>query len=246
MKNINCYRENAVMVDSNWLATPFVLNYGYYPEDYGYTDIDELGNRVGYDDYWMEWDYDNQCYQNNFGMEKPEFEKYIRKCRLPSTWKPSFHCGDMGYAKYGSPTKQYNTIQLLFENCTLKIAAIWMNGFRDIDFYPKTDDYSLIGKVKFDSDTYTRIVGALNDCKLITYDCMLFKYTMNLYEDNLILRFDKTFNDASTIQYFGKTRFDSGDKMQFSVLPLAIRLSDNVAVNCASTISRLHILSAWE
>ena len=246
MKNINCYRENAVMCDRLWLATPFVLNYGYCPDDYGYSPLDEYGRYVGYDDYWMEWDYDNQCYQNNFGMEKPEFEKYIRLCRKPSTWKPSFHCGDMGYAKYGSPTKQFNTIQLLFENCMLKIAAIWMNDFRDYHFNPKRDDYSLIGRVKFDPVTYDKFIGDMNDTKLITYDCMLFKYTMNLYEDDLILRFDETFRDASTIQYFGKTRFDSGDKNQFSVLPIGIKLSDEVAVNCASTISRLHVLNAWE
>lgn len=232
------------MCDRFWLATPFVLNYGYDTASYGYTDKDEYGNVVGYDEYWMDWDYDNQMYVNNFGMDKSDYEKYIKRCLKPSIWKPSFRCGDMGYAKYGSPTKAYDTIQLLFSNCTLKIAAIWMGGAKDNSAVIKRDDYSLIGRVKFDPVTWDKFVGK-DKVKLITYDCMLFKYTMNLYEDDLVLRFDKTFKNDD-FQYVGKTRFDSHSKFTFSVLPTAIRLSDEIAIKCISTISRLHKLSMWE
>lgn len=242
MKNINCYYENAVMVDYNWLATPFVLNYGYDPLKYGYTDTDDNGNIVGFDDYWMEWDYDNQCYQNNFGMEKSKYEKYIRWCKRPSNWKASFVCGDMAYAKYGSPNRKYNTIQLLFQqNGVLKIGAIWKSSDK---MNPKTDDYSLIGRVRFGT-SFDKLLDKTSFPKLITYDCMLFKYTMNIYEESLRIRFDKSFfNDD--LQYTGRTRFDSGNKFIFSVIPTAMKLDNESVSNCISTMQRLHRLSMYE
>ena len=245
MKNIKCYYVNALMMDSNWIASPFVLNYGYRPIDYGYTDVDDGGRYVGYDDYWMEWDYESQAYLNIFGTEKPDYELYVDSCKKKSTWKHSFKCGDMAYAKYGSPTKVYNTIQLLFQpNGILKMAAIWLddcNKFAPI----KVDDYSFIGYVKFEKDSFRKFTNGLTFPKLITYDCMLFKYTMNLYDDNLRLRFDDNF-DNDEVQYTGKTRFDNGYVSLFSVLPNAIHINDRLASRCVDVISRLRKLSMYD
>lgn len=234
MKNINAYMD-AVMVGNRWVATPFVINYG-------------LRNEEGYVDDYIEWDIDNQVYINYFdGMKKKDMCNLIMQYANPKYYGVSFFCGDMGYAKYGAPNKEYNTIQILFDvdKCCIKIAGIWL----DKTTIPKTKDYSLIGKVSF-------IGNKKNFCKyvkhdiLITCDLMLFKYTMNMWEDFMYLRFDKTFGDS--LQYNGILRFDEGKDVDtgkfesFSIIKSTILLEEDYAISCKNKLKLVNDLSMYE
>lgn len=221
MKNINAYND-AVMLGKNWIATPFVLNYGFdvtgYQNDY-----------YGYDEYLED-------YTNYFGMEYDEYLSYIKKMAKPSTYGASFRCGDMGYAKYGAPNRQYNVIQLLFAHGKLKILGLWYQK----DVIPNIDDYSIIAEVKFNRRQFVKKVKWP---VLITCDNMLFKYTMNLFEDLLYMRFDKSF--GKQYQYTGPVRMDSGIDEDtgcfesFSVIHGCMTLSDEVAMSCINKISKI-------
>lgn len=211
------------MVGKSWISTPFVLNYGF--------DVS------GFSDNYIEYDIDLQCDVNYYGMTKPEVIRRMKAMAHPDYYGVSFRCGDVGYAKYGAPSKVYNTIQLLFDDSCLKICGLWY----DRNYEPKLSDYVLIGLVHFNKKQFR---SKLKRPVLITCDNLMFKYTMNLYEDLMYLRFDKSFGKSS--QYSGVIRFDSGmdDESgrieQFSLLFSTMTLSDETVISCINRISALH------
>ena len=231
MKNINV--DNiAIMTGANWVATPFCLNYGYYEH--------------GYEDDYLEYEYERGEIEttNYFGMEKKEYVSLIREYITPKSYSKSFYLGDIAYAMIGAPNKQFNTIQLLFDEGSLRIACCWLDYNRKSDigspmegFNLKPEDYNLLADIKL-------IDYKPSSRKIITLCVMHFKYSAELYKRDFHIRFGKDFVN-SELQYSGFIRMDSGrdeDSNKYETFSIvnSFEIPQEVANECANIIEILN------
>ena len=196
MKNINAYRY-AVMVGNNWLATPFALNYGYDRNDHN---IEE--------DY-LDYDYnpktDETQWYNNFGKSKREVQNEIIKYANPKTYESSIVFGCIK-PNVRFNTKNYNHVHLMIKDGIIKIFCSWMHQSRNKFTPPHIDECDILYS-GFIDDEYPNM--------FMTFDSMLFKYTSELYCDDMRLRLiGDNLTACKSIDnmndYVGVVRFDEG------------------------------------
>lgn len=196
MKNIRAYRY-AVMVGGNWVASPFVLNYGY---DKSFHNLDEEYLDYSYDDkkgdfYWY----------NLFGKSKRKVQNEIIKYANPKTYESSVVMGNVKpNIKFN--TKFYNLVHLMIKDGVIKIFCSWVHDTRSKDNLPSIENCEILYSGFIDED-YPNM--------FMTFDAMLFKYTSELYYDDLYLRLigdnlSACKNIEGMNDYVGVIRLDEG------------------------------------
>lgn len=194
MKNVNVYNYTT-MVGKNFIATPFVINYGYTPDEHGYEE-DIM-------DYEYNEESRNYDFFNVFGKEKIDVIREINEYVQPKNYFRSIGFGNFNESLRGVPIKEYNTVHILIYENRVKVVCSYLFDSHDNE---QSNEMLLMYAGYLNGKDYPPL--------LISTDIMLFKYTAELYKGDYHLRLLKdcvTMTTGTSVnQYDGNIRMDAG------------------------------------
>ena len=228
MKNI-LYDSVAIMTGRKWVATPFCLNYGfrsYLKDDY-------------MDAYYSE--KEGTTVLNYFGMSKQKFiHECIMKYASPTFYDKGMKFGSMKDVVRCVAVKEDNIVQMLFYGDRLRISSAWLDTSAES---PNIEDYFLIYDLK--------LPFTVDHDILVTFCASLWKYTAEMYWNNLIMRFQKGMLKSDKLQYEGIVRFDDGVDEEngrietFSTVK-TMYINEHYAERCSEIMKLIHFVEVDE